>query len=394
MVTFYQIQQECEQALEHDLDVSSLIDKHLKLANITFSQAAQLKEQYCGKQNCNLLSFNKSTVSLKNIKDFKPKDFICKRLQMNRGNLITLIAAGASGKSMLLQYFALCVATGTPLFNTFEVKKSKVLHIDQEQSENQTNLRYCRIAKGMNIPEFDLIDRLYLKQKLDKRPDLMQEVEDQFVDMISEYDLVIIDSLKKISCAEENSDKIEVVINMLKQAAERVNCVIMLIHHKGKGKSDVRQSGRGHSSIYDGVDIQIDLDHEQDSLVHDLKCAKNRDGRSFDGIKYEMVDGGNYIPAQDCYETLVFNLLQSDSKNKLENSKLNILQQLSPPNTELNQKGLFDLVKGDRNIFDKAILFCLDNDLIKERTGERKARLFSITTEGLSYLSYDQESAK
>ena len=335
-----------------------------------------------------LLMFESTTMTAKPIASYKAKDFLIKRLQLNKGNLVLLVAAGGSGKSMFMQYLGLCVSTGSKLFDTFDVKQGKVLHIDQEQSENQTSLRYSRIAKAMGVSDFN-IERIYLKSRLDAVPDMMQLVEDRLVAKFKGYDLVLVDSLKKLSVVDENSSEIEKVCNLLKRAAERANCVIMLIHHKGKGKVEGRQSGRGHSSIYDSCDVQIDLDHESgDQEPFELECTKNRDGRIFQGLKYSMEDRGDFLPSQDCQEELAFSLIQEVSVNKVDDYKTSMLKVLAAGECILSKLYEQITAKGGRDMFDTVLADCLSNKLVIESVGHKRSRLFTITDNGRAFVAY------
>ena len=95
------------------------------------------------------------------------------------------------------------------------------------------------------------------------------------INMCKGINLLIVDSLKAVVSCDENSGEIEKPLKMLKRVAEEANCVVLVIHHKGKGK-DAKQSGRGHSSIYDSADVQLDL--EVNNEIYEITCAKNREG--------------------------------------------------------------------------------------------------------------------
>jgi RecA-family ATPase len=337
---------------------------------------------------------NIKPIIIQDVNKFLPLEFICKRFKLTKGKLISFVAAGGSGKSLLLQYISVCIAGNVSLFNVIEINSGKVLHIDLEQSERLTNVRYSRISSGLNLNPLNVIkniDRIFLP-RIDIQSNLI-EIENQFVDLCKGYSVVIIDSLKKLSNADENSSEIEYIVNMLKHTAERANILILLIHHTGKSKIDARQTGRGHSSIYDSVDMQIDIEHEATDITGTvvLSCAKNRDGAVFSGIKFRFYDDGEYIQDQDCFQYLKFELLSNDftpqekKEEKRNASKVLILRALQ--DGEINQGQLYDKVKGDRNIFDKIVENCLLDKLITERRGKSNARLFSLTERGNGALA-------
>jgi hypothetical protein len=383
MNKYYAAAADAERAAKVGLDVSSLVDRYLAQGDITPNQAAELKRNHLPPT---VLSYKESTMTFSPLSAFPKRDYLLKRLRIEKNSLVALVAQGGSGKTMLIQYLNLCVDRGLPLFGQFPVTQGKVLHIDQEQSESQTALRYSRLANGLGVNDFS-ITRHYITNKLDADPTIMDKVQAELVDIFRDYDLVIIDSLKKISAADENSSDIERVLNLLKRVSELASCAIILIHHKGKKDSGARQSGRGHSSIYDSVDVQIDLDHEPGQDSYQLTCTKNRNGSPFDGISYSLKDTGFFVDDQDCTQALTMECLSAHTVSREEECRLKILTHLST-HAELNNSGLFSLVKGERRAFDAAISYLTANKLILERRGASNARLFSITDPGRQHLAY------
>lgn len=340
----------------------------------------------------NFSSLKLKPVSIQSLEQFKPLEFVCKRFKLIKGSLVGIVAAGGSGKSLFLQYLGLCVASGQKLFDNFDIVSGKVLHIDQEQSERLTFVRYSRIAAGMGLSSISNIDRIKIP-RIDKLSNFDQ-VEKELVELFKDYAVVVIDSLRKITNANENTDEIEPVVDLLRRAAEKSNTLIFLIHHMGKGKSDARQSGRGHSSIYDSLDIQMDLEHDANDPTGTvvLTCAKNREGSPFNGITFRFFDDGKFIPAQDCKEVLKFECLEEENtiKDKTLDGKIKILKPLFDIG-ELNHSSLFSEVKGDRNLYEDNLKKCLEEKLIFERRGAKNSRIFTITPEGKTFLSYNDE---
>jgi RecA-family ATPase len=133
---------------------------------------------------------------------------------------------------MLLQHLAVCVSSGKKLFGKFDVARGPVLHMDEEQTETQTARRYIRIAAGMDVKELD-IQRVVLENRLDS-PEILETVQEDLIKLFGGKKLILIDSLKKISEAEENSPQIEKIMKILKRVAEKANTTIVLVHHMGK----------------------------------------------------------------------------------------------------------------------------------------------------------------
>lgn len=302
------------------------------------------------------------------------KQYLIERLQILPGNLTLLCATGCSGKTMLVQYIASCVSSGKQLFDTFPVMKGSVVHIDQEQSYDQTHKRYIRIANGLNINSID-VNRVNYNKRFDD-PDLyLKDMEEGLITLCTNKVLCIIDSLKAVSFADENSSSIEVILKMFKRVAEKTKCSIICVHHKGKGK-DAKQSGRGHSSIYDSCDVQLDL--EVNNEIYELSCAKNREGKYFDGIKYQLSDEGTFYKSQNCTDKLVFSLLQDDIKSSKQSHREKIIEILMNQNN-IKYNDLFELVKGDRTKFSTVLHAMIYVEEISETMGPRNSKLYSLT---------------
>lgn len=356
----------------------------------SFDKDAERSDAKRSKASLSILHTTIQPMSIQPLDGFKPLQFICKRLKLIRGNLTGVMAAGGSGKSLFCQYLGLCVASGQKLFGEFPVISGKVLHIDLEQSERLTAVRLTRIAKGMGIDRIENLDRMCLP-RIDVHSDL-SKIETELVNIFQNYSLVQIDSLKKLSNADENTAEIEPVVNMLRKAAEKSNSCIMMIHHMGKTKISAIQSGRGHSSIYDSLDQQIDLNHEATDITGEveLENVKNREGAVFYGLKFRFYDRGELNIAQDCTEELVFECVESEvQQDKKIDAKVKILQHLK--DGEKNHSTLLGLVKGDRKLFDKNLEKCLSANLIVEKSGHKNSRIFNLTDAGKNFIAWNDE---
>jgi hypothetical protein len=332
----------------------------------------------------NRVSIEDSTMmTITKLDTLPKKEYIIQRLEVSPGNLILMCATGCSGKTMLAQYIATCVGGNHKLFDQFDVKSGGVVHIDAEQSEIQTRRRYIRLANGLGITYIDVL-RSTLKFRFDSPEINLKDVESELVSLCEGKTMLIIDSLKAVSCADENSANIEAVLKMFKKIAEKTQCAVLCIHHKGKGK-DAKQSGRGHSSIYDSCDVQFDLDVNNE--IYEITCAKNREGKYFDGIKYTLLDEGDFSKEQNCTEKLVFSLLEGDVKSVKQTQKDKILGVLVE-NAQMKYNDLFALVKGDRNKFNEVIDAMIDSNEIKEDLGPRNSKLYSLTEDYKTTLAY------
>lgn len=324
-------------------------------------------------------------IEILQLENMEPRKMFCERFNLAANSLALLCGTGESGKSMFGMWLACHVSAGLPLFDKFPITQGKTIHIDQEQSKDQTLIRYSRLSKGLGIDKLN-IQRIHFSRKLDDGNMSPSEVESMLVDLATGSSLMFIDSLKAISSVDENSSEIEKVVKMLKRVAERAECCVLLIHHKGKGK-DAKQSGRGHSSIYDSVDVQIDMDEKDREIL--VSCKKSRDDTRFEGLSYSIIDTGEYIVKHKKYDQLKLMLLE-DNINPIKDDRDKILEILATKNG-INQGELYDLIKGDSKKF-KIELSSLEKDkLIDFQIGPRGAHLYSLTKEGKNYLSYLEE---
>jgi len=329
----------------------------------------------------------KKMLSLKGIRELSNKKYVVKRFGLAKASLACLCGTGCSGKSLLLQYLAVCVSTGTKLFNSFDVEKGKVVFIDQEQSEEQTQLRLERICGALNISDI-LIERMVLNERLDSSKLNKENVENELIELFTGAVLVIIDSLKATTEADENSSDIEKTLKMLKRVAEQTEACILICHHKGKGR-DSKQSGRGHSSIYDSFDVQIDMDCINEK--YNLKCAKMRDSKYFDGVQYTLLDKGSFVEEQNCTSELHFEILNDKLRSAGDSQRERILNELSEVKDSINNKNLFALVKGDRTSFIKIVNKLLEENLIEEERGAKNSKLIKITAKGMVALAFNPD---
>ena len=184
-----------------------------------------------------------SPIRLGGLQHLRARQFLVKRLNLERGMLVSLCGTGASGKTLLAQYLALSVANNLPVFgHPVETGSHRVLHVDQEQSEALTQRRYERLAASLGIGQSG-VDRLVLPQRLDDPSLSGAEVEEKMIQACRPYGLVILDSLRQSTVCDENNSQIAEVLHLLRRIAEKTNSVFLFIHHKGKGVATSKQSG-------------------------------------------------------------------------------------------------------------------------------------------------------
>jgi AAA domain len=216
------------------------------------------------------------------LKSLPATEFVCEALQLAPGTLTALIARGGSGKSFLAQYLGLCVEMGIPFLDRYTVKKGSVLYVDKEMNPRLTLKRGARLVSGLGrLSEAPRLAFCYDFPRYSAGA-LSESLFEPIIEMFKPFKLVIIDSLRKISHANENdADQIEPIVDRLRIVAEKADTCIVLIHHAGKSPLKNKDIGRGSAAIYDSVDNQINCTmngEDFQTATYTLSCAKARDG--------------------------------------------------------------------------------------------------------------------
>lgn len=302
----------------------------------------------------------------------KTKTYIIKGLNLYKGSLHTLCARGGQGKTFFLQYLAVCAAVGKKLFDKYEInEKLKILHIDQEQGNDQTITRYIRLSNGVGYNGDLPIDRLVIPRLDIKNKDSWKLIN------LEGYDLVLIDSLKALSNADENSGEAEELLKYLKYQAEIHNTCLLIITHKGKYDGGALQSARGHSSLYDSLDGQIDLSLDPKTLIFTLHCQKSRDDIPFEDVFFSFKDDGEYIPNRNCTSKILFNLVENPNDDFIFN-----IFKIINENSGINQVSICKKIKCDKHRLITALLDLQKENHIQLIKGNKNANLYYATSEG------------
>lgn len=164
---------------------------------------------------------------------------------------------GFSGKTVALQSLALSLAAGRPVWGAFTGRLSRVLHVDLEQGDILTRLRYQRLARAMGIGAADVGDRLVMATM--PRLTLRRECWHAWHGAMAGRDLVIVDSLRAASAGiDENSSEIRGCLDLMGKLSEHTGCRSVIIHHTKKPSPEGPPAGkfaiRGSSGIFDACD--------------------------------------------------------------------------------------------------------------------------------------------
>ncbi len=207
--------------------------------------------------------------------------WLVRELQLAPGAPAVVAGYGFSGKTLLAQELAICVASEKRLFDNFTVRKGRSLHIDLEQGRRVTSERYQRLARAKNIDPRDLGDRLRLAVLPPFSLDA-SGAEGLYHRAIDGFDFVAIDSLRA-ACpsADENASDIRKHLDILTRISEKTNATILFIHHSRKPSAESAGAGmmdrmmmRGSGAIFDACSSVFIMGGEKGdpSRVSHQKC--------------------------------------------------------------------------------------------------------------------------
>jgi hypothetical protein len=172
---------------------------------------------------------------------FAPKPtelpWVCRGLRLIAGRVALVAGYAHSGKTLAVQALELSVALGKSIWGGFEVNRSgMVAHMNWDQPQLDTEIRWDRLALGMGIeePARSLQGKLeniqYPKVFLDD-PSAYAEIRA----VCRDATLVVLDALTGAAGSiDENSPAIGRALYQLGEVSESTGCAIIVIHHAGK----------------------------------------------------------------------------------------------------------------------------------------------------------------
>jgi hypothetical protein len=232
-----------------------------------------------------------------------PIQWVQSDLYLCRGRPALWQGFGYSGKTITLQSLAMSLAWGLPFWGHWEVKERKrVVHLDYEQGEYATRLRYQRLAFAMGAS--DVPDPPSDQLRLVCMPDVYLTspgVEDFLCRELDGTDIAVWDSLRAIVPGiDENDSVIRKYMDIWTRVSLKTGCAVICIHHAGKGghDKDGREQGRGSSAIFDASGTVFNLSGKEVGapiLVHNVKTAAEARGAALEDFYLTISD----VPNED-----------------------------------------------------------------------------------------------
>ena len=210
---------------------------------------------------------------------------------ISEGGITMIAGTKKSNKSFLALYIAVCVATGKPVLEKYEVKKGRVLYIDEENGEVETKNRLKRVMAGLGVEECDMDFLIYKDLKLEHRKNtaLRKKHQDFIKDYIEKRKpvLIICDSMVRFMLGEENSSSdVREVFDFIKPFKEKTSW--LLLHHTTKGKADARGSGDFFAMVDDALTLQR-IGKGIDKHTFNLRTNSSRRSNYIVGDKYKVI---------------------------------------------------------------------------------------------------------
>jgi RecA-family ATPase len=306
------------------------------------------------------------------------------------GSLNIVGGDGGVGKSWFTMHLALCVATGLPFLNHFETKKGKVTLIDEEDNLSLITDRINRLICYMNIKSNSFPLELIENKEIKLDDDISYNKLKRTIDL-QEPDLLIIDSLKRVNSADENSARdMDRVLGKAKLfIKENPNLTIIFTHHTNKpGSSTPTLRGSGDIRNIADSSFIIKGDKEKKTVTQD----KARWVQKMDDFQFLLKDVGSkktmieYVDPKTGI-SIKENKNKTDSngtkQSKLEQAKEIIIEILrNNSGQELNRKDIIKQCKDvGTNSIDNALKELEQQNVIESKTKSGGAKSFWLNNQ-------------
>lgn len=189
----------------------------------------------------------KSADELINL-DIPEQKWLVKNL-IPESSFIVWTGSKASFKSFLNKYLGICIATGKPVFEKYEIlKQGNVLYLDEENGTRRLRARIKKICAGLEIKSSETINFYpIIKKGFKLDEDIKNKRFIKWLELIIQIYkpvLIICDSLVRMMTGDENSSKdVRRIFDNLSSLMEKYGCTFSMIHHSCKDGSGFRGSG-------------------------------------------------------------------------------------------------------------------------------------------------------
>lgn len=240
----------------------------------------------------NLMAKGKNFDQLMNGK-YEPLSWRIPEIIMDGGSLTIIAGEGGKFKTFLTMFMIRALLTGNSFLQHDNIKKCKVMLIDEESGERRIHLRLNKIMKhckdDVNPDDFKSFsftnDFIFNDVGMAQLESVIEEFKPE---------VIFMDSLTRLFMGKENSaDETKVIFNYLKNLKEKYNCCFVIVHHFNKG-NEAGMRLRGSSELVSAPDVIINLQEIKPNFYkyyHD----KLRDGVKGKEFRFEVKDIGEEL---------------------------------------------------------------------------------------------------
>jgi RecA-family ATPase len=243
----------------------------------------------------------------------EPLDFVLPG--MIAGTVGALIAPGGAGKSWFALEIAIALAGGPDFLGVGIRQTGDVLYLSAEDPALAIQHRLHTVSYAVRDTVDDIAAHLEIVSLMGRPVDLnLKPWSDAVKKMAKGRRLVILDTLRRFHCADENNGgEMASLLGILEGIAGDTGASILFLHHAGKGSvlnggGDIQQASRGSSVLTDNVrGGQINLAGmteteaknygvaDRGSYVRVVQSKVNFGGRSLDRW-LQRAEGGLLVP--------------------------------------------------------------------------------------------------
>jgi len=331
-----------------------------------FSELEHKAKRQIQKENFNIITLGELLGM-----EFKD-DWVIEDL-VPRGGITIVSGAPGSFKTWMIMQMAISVSKGEPFLGHFKSANSAgILMIDKEDPLRVLQLRMKLLGATDNLPIYFISQEDFLV------------TEDKHVERISKIckkkniEIIFIDSLIRISKAEENSAReMSEVTWQIRKICEAGKTVIVTHHDRKEGshRSSPQNRLRGSSDILASVDSHLAITKrgENTVIVEQAKLRYKKETRPFE-LAFKEESEKTYFE---------FVGVTDKEKNKEESAReivLEILREVSPEGLSRNE--ITKMVRKEESIGIKSIKKAIDslikNKEINEKTGKGNSKICAL----------------
>lgn len=224
------------------------------------------------------------------LKTRPPKPMLIEGL-IGEGDSVMIYGPPKAGKTFVIADLLLACVCGGVFAGGFQVLRPLNVAYCTNEGTGSFHMRIAAAIEHGQVPESDVERRLFyfedLPQLYDAQsPYAVEAFVEDWKSLGVPLDIFILDTLNKAALgSEENSNsEAAIVLNNLRSARRELGCASALVHHSGRQG----EKGRG-ASAYDGdLDLQLRVEHDEESNYRSLQFRFAKDLEGFPDIGFRL----------------------------------------------------------------------------------------------------------